>query len=318
MGRDYEYRRVQLTINNPMDAGMNHEEMIRLLNTLSTRYFALVDEIGESGTYHTHVYIVFTTSCRFSTIKKRFPTAHIERAYGTSRENIDYLLKIGKWEKTKKAETTVSGSFYEQGEFPDPESEKKNLMQVVQQEIEDGLSSAEIVREHPSLNFRIKDLEQLRQTFLYEHYATQMRKIETIYVYGDTGTGKTSGIYRENYPEDVCRITNYANPRALFDSYRTQRVLVFEEFHSQIPMPDMLSYLDIYPLMLPARYSDRMACYTKVYIVSNLSLMQQYTDIQKREPRTWDAFLRRIHTVRRYSDIGCFEDIQIERGFVPI
>lgn len=35
--------------------------------------------------------------------------------------------------------------------------------------------------------------------------------------------------------------------------------LVFEEFHSQIPIGDMHNYLDIYPLMLPARYNDKVA-----------------------------------------------------------
>ena len=32
-----------------------------------------------------------------------------------------------------------------------------------------------------------------------------------------------------------------------------------EEFNSQIPIEAMLNYLDVYPLLLPARYSDRTA-----------------------------------------------------------
>lgn len=43
----------------------------------------------------------------------------------------------------------------------------------------------------------------------------------------------------------------------------------------------MLNYLDIYPLMLPARYGDKVACYETVYIVSNWSLEQQYETVQK-------------------------------------
>ena len=56
---------------------------------------------------------------------------------------------------------------------------------------------------------------------------------------------------------------------------------MLEEFHSQIPISAMLNYLDIYPLTLPARYTDRTACYTKVYITSNISLEEQYRDIQR-------------------------------------
>ena len=73
-------------------------------------------------------------------------------------------------------------------------------------------------------------------------------------------------------------------------------MIVFEEFASQIPIEEMLNLLDIYPLMLPARYSDKVACYTKVYITSNLPLGRQYQAVQQYHPETWKAFLRRIRT----------------------
>ena len=63
----------------------------------------------------------------------------------------------------------------------------------------------------------------------------------------------------------------------------------------------MLNYLDIYPLMLPARYSDRVACYSKVYITSNVPLEDQYGDVQIVHPATWQAFLRRIHRGVHYN-----------------
>ena len=70
----------------------------------------------------------------------------------------------------------------------------------------------------------------------------------------------------------------------------------------------MLNYLDIYPLSLPARYNDRTACYTKVYITSNIPLEKQFMDVQRRRPETWKAFLRRIHRVYEYTaDGGIYE-----------
>jgi hypothetical protein len=39
--------------------------------------------------------------------------------------------------------------------------------------------------------------------------------------------------------------------------------------------------------------------YTTVFIISNISLYEQYTNIQKEEPTTWRAFLRRIHGIYR-------------------
>ena len=120
-----------------------------------------------------------------------------------------------------------------------------------------------------------------------------------------------------HHPVDVCRITNYKGDRILFDSYHGQPVLVLEEFRSQISMSDLLSILDIYPLMLPARYSDRVACYEKVYIISNIPLSKQYMLLQKEEPATWEAFLRRISVIREYHEDRTYDEIKVHEGGGP-
>ena len=136
-------------------------------------------------------------------------------------------------------------------------------------------------------------------------YRSQNRDLTVYYLYGASGAGKTRGIYQKHPAEDICRITDYGGKNGVrFDAYHGQPVLVFEEFHSQIPIESMLNYLDIYPLTLPARYSDKTACYTTVYITSNISLEDQYPDIQRYKLETWRAFLRRIHTVIEYLPDG--------------
>lgn len=40
----------------------------------------------------------------------------------------------------------------------------------------------------------------------------------------------------------------------------------------------MLNYLDIYPIQLPSRYYNKVACYNIVYIVSNWKLEEEYMD----------------------------------------
>ena len=83
------------------------------------------------------------------------------------------------------------------------------------------------------------------------------------------GLARRAASFASHKTEDICRITDYGGKNGTkFDSYHGQPVLVFEEFHSQIPIAAMLNYLDIYPLQLPARYHDRTACYTTVYILS--------------------------------------------------
>lgn len=67
---------------------------------------------------------------------------------------------------------------------------------------------------------------------------------------------------------------------------------------------DILDFLDGYPLKLPARYAHRAACYTEVYLISNIDLTAQYPNVQFSEPATWAAFLRRIHKVIKFFTDG--------------
>ena len=167
--------------------------------------------------------------------------------------------------------------------------------------VEQGMTNAEIIRQKPSYAFRLKGIDEMRDTLQAERYRKENRAVQVLYFYGDSGTGKTRSIFASHKPEDICRITDYGGKNGTkFDAYHGQPVLVFEEFHSQIPIAAMLNYLDIYPLQLPARYHDRTACYTTVYITSNISLDEQYTEVQRSELETWRAFLRRIGCVKEF------------------
>ena len=55
---------------------------------------------------------------RFSKIKRYFPKAHIEIAFGNAASNVEYIQKSGKWADSAKAETSVAGSFESWGEIP--------------------------------------------------------------------------------------------------------------------------------------------------------------------------------------------------------
>ena len=155
------------------------------------------------------------------------------------------------------------------------------------------------------VKIQIRDIDALRQVLSSEKYLCENRDLFVTYIFGASGTGKTRSIYQKHSAKDICRITNYRAGKGInFDGYTNQKVLVFEEFNSQIPIEEMLNYLDIYPLNLPARYNDRTACYQTVYITSNIPLSEQYKNVQKDRPETWNAFLRRIHKVLEYTKDG--------------
>lgn len=312
MGNNSQSRKWNITINNPETVGLNHEAIMEKLKLFYPRYYCLADEIATTGTPHTHIFVLADSPIRFSTLKNRFPLAHIEKAFGSAQDNRAYIRKEGKWANTEKAETSLPETFVEYGEMPTPKAEKAPAMAEVIEAIKDGKTTAEIVEDNPALAFRVQQINTLRQTLLAEQYMKENRNVEVTYIYGATGAGKTRGIFAKHSPMDVCRVTNYGSKRGInFDGYSAQDVLVFEEFASQIPIEDMLSFLDIYPVYLPARYSDRVACFTTVYITSNLPLGQQYVMEQIERPETWKAFLRRISKVVEYRADGSISEREV-------
>ena len=316
MENNTQSRKWALVINNPLEAGLDHAAIREILRRFAPSYFCMADEVATTGTYHTHIFLLAPSPIRFSTIKNRFPTAHIEKAYGSAKANRAYILKEGHWADTDKAETSVSGTFEEWGDLPAEKEEEAPEMFKLIQDLRAGKSVMEIIEDNPKLAFRIREIETLRQAILEEKYSAENRALEVTYLYGASGTGKTRGIFEKHDRKSVSRITDYGSRNGVrFDAYHCQDVLVLEEFHSQIPISAMLNYLDIYPLTLPARYTDRIACYTKVYITSNIPLEEQYRDIQRYQMETWRAFLRRVQNVIEYLPDG--STVQHKKGGFP-
>lgn len=286
-------RKYQLTFNNPVEHGFTHEVIKTTLASFpGMQYWCMCDEIGEQGTPHTHLYLYSPNAILFSTLQQRFLGAHIEAAKGSHRENRDYICKEGRWLDDAKHETNLPETFEESGALPIERDKRESISSEILSLIQSGSSNAEILVQYPSAMNRLQHIEAARQTLLEECYSNQWRDLEVTYLWGKTGVGKTRSIMEKYGYSRVYRVTNYDQP---FDDYKGQDVILFEEFRSSLPIQDMLKYLDGYPLMLPCRYSNKAACFTKVYLVSNIPLSAQYPNVQVSEPETYRAFCRRIN-----------------------
>lgn len=304
MPTDTQSRKYQLTINNPADHGLDHETLkVRLAGLTSLVYACLADEQGlEEQTPHTHIYFVTQSPVRFSTIKKRFPEAHIEHVHGTSVQNRDYVSKSGKWADDEKADTSIPDTFEEIGTMPDEpgQGSRTDLAEILEY-IKSGLTNTEIMELCPDMLTRLREIDYARQQYLMDAARKEFRQVDVIYAWGKTETGKTRTVMEKYGYENVFRVTDYHHP---FDTYAGQDVIVFDEFRGQFKIGDMLNYLDGYPLELPCRYANKSAAYTKAYIISNIDLKRQYGNVQMEEHETWRAFLRRIKTVQVFQKLG--------------
>ena len=108
MASNPQSRKWTLTINNPQDCGLDRDGIRKILNLFCPDYYCLADETATTGTFHTHIFIYSKSPIRFSTVKNRFPTAHIEKAFGSAKENRDYKRANGRTIKRVKPHTRAA------------------------------------------------------------------------------------------------------------------------------------------------------------------------------------------------------------------
>lgn len=292
MPRTKASRKVFLTINNPLDHGFTREVLRTTLAGLNTCvYWCMCDEVGKQGTPHTHLYLAFRNAVEFKFVQERFYGANIKMAQGTHQQNRDYIRKEGKWLNDEKHETNLIDTFEESGELPPEQDKRRKQTEAIMEMVTNGASNAEILREYPTAMTQLPHIERARQTLKEDEFRDKWRDLHVVYLWGKSGTGKTRSVMDQYGYRNVYRVTDYVHP---FDGYKGERVIVFEEFRSSLPIADMLNYLDGYPVDLPCRFSNKVACFDTVYIISNIPLDKQYPNVQFNEPETYKAFCRRI------------------------
>jgi len=179
------------------------------------------------------------------------------------------------------------------GLIPEGDSLAVSAWDYILDMVKEGCTDAEIMQVYPAQYGRCSTgIAKMRMELLSEKINT-WRDVTVTYVWGSTGAGKTRGILegQVDHPSDVYRITDYDHP---FDNYRGQKVLLLEEFRSSLPLEEMLIYLDGYYCELPCRYSNKVANWDRIFIVTNIPLIDNYKGMQRTQMESFAAFLRRI------------------------
>lgn len=302
MDENKQARRWLLTINNET---RTDEELLEYVKSLEHfKYSMFQRERGEEKqTEHIQMFLIFTIAKRFSTLKKYFPRAHIEEVKGTNVQARDYC---------SKSETRVSGP-YECGEFAEERSRTdiRGFLELVKS----GADSEALSTLYPNQYLKeLNKVEQIRQNALYEKYRKIVRNVEVTYIYGPPRTGKTSYIVNKYGLGNFYDIPVY--DKSAFDRYKGEDVIVFDEFEGQFKITLMNKLLDRWPMDLPARYANKVACYTKVYIISNLPLQCQYQTEQELSPSIYQAFKERIKTIIKIDKKGL--TYELKNGLIPL
>lgn len=246
------FRRVFITWNNWQKDFETKEQAFNYFKELPhIKAFVVGFEIGQQGTQHIQGVFQFQESKTFKTLRKYFKNNHIERIHDFKKA-IEYCKKENDYMEF--------GELVKQGQRTDIEAFTNAIIA--------GYSDLELLMEFPSQTQRfLNNIDKIRQMVLTEYYQKNLRhNLKVIFISGDAGVGKTRYIYDRHNITDIYRVSDYKNP---FDNYKGQKILVLDEYNNQLNIQLLLNILDIYPLLLPARYNDKWACYEQVYVISN-------------------------------------------------
>lgn len=307
---DTQARDWVFVVNNPTITDVSLYEYLQTL--VNVRYFIFCREKGNGtednpdGTVHFQGYIEFRMPKRFSTLVKCFGAdkagnqGHIEPRNGSRKGCVDYVRKVGKHKD--KADTQI-GDVYEWGEFI-ADGQRSDLDEVVAM-VGRGATDDEIKEAFPSQFLRYyRNIEDLRGAELrrkFEQYVRTYREgMQVVYIYGKPRTGKTRYVYDNHGYDNVYSVAGYESGKC-FDGYEGQDVLLLDEYRSGFNFGMLLKYTDGQPCTLLCRFRNRVACWTKVYIISNIPLYSQHKDIQLLEPDSWKALLARITAVYNFD-----------------
>lgn len=92
--------------------------------------------------------------------------------------------------------------------------------------------------------------------------------------------------------------------KSMFTLYNNEENIVFDEFTGKVEITYMNKLLDRYPVQLRGLNVVKMASYTTVWVISNLSLQNQYKKIQEENPTLFRAFERRFGCIMRMDNYG--------------
>lgn len=261
----------------------------------SYNYLGQLEEGEEDGYRHWQLIIDGGQSpIRFSTLKNKLPTAHLEPRRGPIQQAVEYVTK----EETRVSEEPR----LEHGTIrhSDETGRRKDVEIVREAVLEKGLSTDEILLQVPEAARMTSFVEKLVAARERSRH-TKPRQLKVIWLYGPPGTGKTS-LAVEMGGKSYYRVTDYQHP---FDSYSGEEVLILDEFDGEMRLSTLLNVLDIWPTMLPARYADRVAAYNQVVLVSNEAPWSFYS---WETPSRRQALARRINTIM-YVDASGAHDV---------
>lgn len=303
--------------NNTKDKGLYEYDFDNLYNQLIEKYDNVLMALHDKDETNIHIHLVIQTknAIRFSTLKTLIPYGDIEKQRGSNLECYNYCLHID--EKSKETEKDEYDETCLKTNIDNIENWKRITkgmrtdLTIFKDKILEGQKFEDLLDENTTELARYKNFyNDVRNIYLNKQFSKAMRNVEVTYIYGAPGLGKTYYVYDKYDFDNVYKVSDYKYP---FDEYNGEDVILLDDYRADFDISFLLRFLDSYPLKLRARYSNKVACFTKVFITSNWNLEEQYKNI---DYTTKLALNRRIHKVIKFTSFGKYKEMKINGLYV--
>lgn len=250
---------------------------------------------GNAGGFHIHFSASFSQAKRMTAAAKLFGNAHLEPQRGTKSQAADYIEKKPPFEEKGEKVLAYFGS---KDKMRDNSGSCLNVLEF-DKLIRDGSINASnlpsYILEHAITE---KEASEMSSRFrrVLASMASNWRNVKVIYVEGETGSGKTRGVYEQF--SDIFKASVDSKTAFPFDGYLGQSVLVLDELRPGVFKPsELFQILDGYPLNVNVKGSNIPAMWDTVIISTAFPLSAWFvssdddtgnTDIMKAQ------FMRRI------------------------
>lgn len=296
---DTRHRRWMITVPAEGEKGVTRDELEQALEPYESFLGQLEQGEGTNQYRHWQLVLAHAEPIRFSTLRRRLPTAHVEPVRDL-RASLAYVQKDDT--RVPDENPLVKGKI-----SPGPGQGHRSDLEALRARILDGDETVDQLIMEDSTAWRhgrmVGDLVGARDR---ARLGADLRDVQVRVIYGDTGTGKTraalEGLRRLG---SVCRVTHWGGA-GVFDGYDGHDGLILDEFAGQAPITELLTWLDVYPVDLPARYRARPASFSRVVLCTNAAPWTWYPEAPKVQRA---ALARRLHLVEHWA--GTWDDVTV-------
>lgn len=263
------------------------------------------DENDDDKREHYHFVIKFKNPTPFTVIKNRFPYGDIETAKDV-KNCVQYLVhKNDKSKKQYDRKDVLTNNIEQLNKYLDtPEINlKKYLLKIEKGDIREFNQFQEIPFEIWVKHKRV--IENAHIYYKQKIFQNKDRQIQNDFIFGDTGTGKTTFI------KDYCKLNNLSlcissSSNDPFQDYKGEDILLLDDLRDDVfRFHDLLKILDNHTKSTSqSRYNNKFFLGKKIIITTTIPLDSWYSFQDK---------LSRIQLYRRIQNYYKFSKSIINR-----